>query len=210
MRNKWIKRFVPLLALLLLALWPVAYAYAHTDDMSGPDAIQIEVAEASTDSNAGIVTNTSGQAGQVIAQEPIHTLSARLASNNVITAPDTELPSHVYVLNNREIMTEVIWSEINKARHTAEEPSSDPKTTSARGTIRASVTVTPARIIVVDDNDRIVEIWSNTTGMKRDFYSLRIKEQSLQGLEHCLTQQILAEYNRLLGEVDWTETGRVY
>ena len=46
------KRFFPLLALLLLAPWPVAYAYAHTDYMSGPDAILVEVAEAVADSCA--------------------------------------------------------------------------------------------------------------------------------------------------------------
>ncbi|GAG88279.1 unnamed protein product [marine sediment metagenome] len=63
---------------------------------------------------------------------------------------------------------------------------------------------------MVDENDTIVEIWSNTTGTKRNFYSLRVKEQSLQGPEHPLTQEILTQYNRLLGEVDWTETGQVY
>lgn len=95
------------LALLLFALWPVTYAYAHTDYMSGPDVILVEVAEASADSNVGTISNaTSGQAGQVITQEPIHTLSATLASDNVITAPATVLPSHVYVLNNREIVTD--------------------------------------------------------------------------------------------------------
>ena len=81
------------------------------------------------------------------------------------------------------------------------------QTASSAGTIRASVTVTPSRLIVVNENERIVEIWSNTTGTKMNFYSLRVKEQSLQGSKHPLTQEILAQYNRLLGEVDWTETG---
>ena len=48
MRNKWIKRFFPLIVLLLLAPWPVAYA--HTFDanaMSEQDTARIEVAEAS-------------------------------------------------------------------------------------------------------------------------------------------------------------------
>ena len=44
----YFKRFFPLLALLLLALWPVAYAYAHTDDMPGPDVILVEVAATTT------------------------------------------------------------------------------------------------------------------------------------------------------------------
>jgi len=45
MRNKMIKRLFPLLALLLLAPWPVAYA--HDNAMAGQEPIQIEVAEAS-------------------------------------------------------------------------------------------------------------------------------------------------------------------
>ena len=48
MRNKWIKRFFPLIVLLLLAPWPVAYA--HTFDanaMSEQDTARIEIAEVS-------------------------------------------------------------------------------------------------------------------------------------------------------------------
>ena len=196
---------------MLLALWPVAYAYAHTDDMLGPDAILVEVAEASADSNVGTVSNaTSGQASQVITEEPIHTLSATLASDNVITAPATVLPSHVYVLNNREIVTDKTSSQVDELLGTTEKPSSHREATSHCGTIKASVTGASSRLIVVDGNDRIVEIWSNTTGTKRVFYSLRVKEQQPQGLEHPLTQAILAQYNRLLGKVDWTQTGQVY
>ncbi len=47
MRNKWIKRFFPLFALLLLAPWPVAYAHTYDDDMAGQDTVRLEVAEAS-------------------------------------------------------------------------------------------------------------------------------------------------------------------
>ncbi len=46
MRNKWIKRFFPLFALLLLAPWPVAYAHTYTDE-AGQDTVRIEIAEAS-------------------------------------------------------------------------------------------------------------------------------------------------------------------
>jgi len=47
MRNKWFKRFFPLLATLLLLPWPVAYAYDADGALSGQDAVQIEVAEVS-------------------------------------------------------------------------------------------------------------------------------------------------------------------
>ncbi len=46
MRNKWIKRFFPLFALLLLAPWPVAYAYTFDGGTTGQDGVQIAVAEA--------------------------------------------------------------------------------------------------------------------------------------------------------------------
>lgn len=47
MRNKWIKRLFPIMALLLLAPWPVAYAHTYDDEMVRRDGIQIAVAEAS-------------------------------------------------------------------------------------------------------------------------------------------------------------------
>ncbi len=160
---------------------------------------------------ATISNAASGQTSQVLAQEPTNALSAGFVSNNtVITAPETVLPGHVYVLNNREIVTEKPSSEIDRLCDTVEVTSSQHETTSHCATIRARVTVASSRLIVVDENDRLIEIWSNTTGTKRAFYSLRVREHQWQGLEHPLTQEILAQYNRLLGEVDWSNKGRVY
>ena len=45
MRNKWIKRIFPILALLILAPWPVAYAHTFTDDTAGQETIQVEAAD---------------------------------------------------------------------------------------------------------------------------------------------------------------------
>ena len=160
----------------------------------------------------GIVSDAaSGQTSQVLAQEPSYTLSAESIPNSaVITVPKTVLPSRIYVLNNREIVTEKPLSKTDKLEGIAEEPSSHSETTSHCATIRASVTAASSRLIVVDENNTIVEIWSNTTGTKRSFYSLRVKEQSWQGPEHPLTPGILAQYNRLLTEVDWSNRGKVY
>jgi hypothetical protein len=47
MRNKWFKRLFPLLALLLLAPWPVAYAHTFDGEMAGQEGVQIVIAEAS-------------------------------------------------------------------------------------------------------------------------------------------------------------------
>ncbi len=160
----------------------------------------------------GVVSNaTSGQTSQVLAQEPSYTLSTESIPNSaVITVPKTVLPSHVYVLNNCEIVTEKPLSETDKLEDIVEEPSSHSETNSHYATITASVTVASSRLIVVDENDTIVEIWSNTTGTKRSFYSLRVKEQHWQGPGHPLTPGILTQYNRLLAEVDWSNSGRVY
>ena len=47
MRNKWIKRFFPLIVLLLLAPWPVAYAHDVSDGVVGEETVRLEVAEVS-------------------------------------------------------------------------------------------------------------------------------------------------------------------
>ena len=80
MRNKWIKRLLPLIVLLLLTSWSVTYVYADNDNITSQDTARIETTAAS------VATNT--------------------ASVDTITAPEEVLPSHVYVLNNREIVTE--------------------------------------------------------------------------------------------------------
>ena len=51
MRNKWIKRFSPLIAMLLLAPWPVAYTYDYNKDITGQDTVQMEVAKARRQEN---------------------------------------------------------------------------------------------------------------------------------------------------------------
>ena len=48
MRNKWIKRFFPLIVLLLLAPWPVAYAHDISDGVLGEETVRMEAAEVST------------------------------------------------------------------------------------------------------------------------------------------------------------------
>ena len=44
---KFIKKIFPLLAVLLLAPWPVAYAHTYADDTVGQEPVRIEVAEPS-------------------------------------------------------------------------------------------------------------------------------------------------------------------
>lgn len=160
----------------------------------------------------GAIANVAvGETGKGFAQESAGTPPAGLISSDALfKAPAGVLPSRVYVLNNRKIVTEKPSSEMDKLQATAEEPSSLSETASRSATIRASVTAASSRLIVVDENDRIIEIWSNTTGTKRGFYSLRVREGSWQGVEHPLSPGVLDQYNRLLGEVDWSINGRAY
>lgn len=47
MTERFIRKIFPLLAVLLLTPWPVAYAQSYNGDIVGQNAVQIEVAEAS-------------------------------------------------------------------------------------------------------------------------------------------------------------------
>ena len=47
MRNRFIKLIFPVIVVLLLAPWPVAYAYSYQGEMVSPGAVQIEAADAS-------------------------------------------------------------------------------------------------------------------------------------------------------------------
>ena len=73
----------------------------------------------------------------------------------------------------------------------------------------ASVTVTAAtegrRLVVVDGEDRIVAIWSNTTALNP---SLVVR--SMDGTERAITDGVLHQYQGLLEEIDWTQRGLVY
>ena len=82
---KW---FSPLFALLVLAPWSITHVYAHSSNTADQDAVQIETTESWTASVA--------------------------AAEDAITAPSEILPSHVYVLNNREIVTKETWREMMK------------------------------------------------------------------------------------------------
>jgi hypothetical protein len=62
MRNKWLKRFFPILALLLLIPWPIAYAYDVDGALAGQDAVQIEVAEVSAQPTWSVFGGAIGNA----------------------------------------------------------------------------------------------------------------------------------------------------
>lgn len=85
------------------------------------------------------------------------------------------------MLNNREIVTDKTSSQVDELPGTTEESFSHREATSHCGTIKASVTGASSHLIVVDGNDRIVEIWSNTTGTKRVFTLSGLRNSSHKG-----------------------------
>ena len=153
---------------------------------------------------------------QVLEQEPAlshHTESETevanapiaLQSPSIVLVQASTMPSHVYIFNNRETVT-----ELPLIQGGADSLSSGEDDAASQGVVSVRVSVAPLRLIVIDNTDTITEIWSNTTGSKRDYYSLRVKEGSKQGADHPLTQGIVAQYNHLGKDIDWQEKGQVY
>ncbi len=95
MRNRWIKRFFPLFALVLLAPWPVAYAFddsANSQDTVGQDEIRIEIAE---DSAKPDLTVFGKAIGSVNSGELFH-IDASSNSADIVTT--------LYLSNSQELI----------------------------------------------------------------------------------------------------------
>ena len=89
MRNKWIKRIFPFVALSLLLPWPVAYAF---DDAAGQETVKIEVADES-------VKPTSTVFGQAICGVDSGELFNIDASNNA-----ADIVVTLYITNAEELV----------------------------------------------------------------------------------------------------------
>jgi len=113
------------------------------------------------------------------------------------------LPNRVFIIGNHELVTLIPSIPISHIESTVENSGSENVTI-------ASVIILPSRQIVVGDNDKITEVWSNTSGMDYGFYSLSVWQEKLNGTEHHMTQEILSQYNKLVKQIDWNKMGRVY
>ncbi len=60
MRNRFTKFIFPLIVVLLLAPWPVAYAYSYDDALAAPGAVRIEVAEPSAAPSGNVFRRSVG------------------------------------------------------------------------------------------------------------------------------------------------------
>lgn len=89
-------------------------------------------------------------------------------------------------------------------------PSAQSQAGHASATVMISARIDPARLLVLDDEGRVVEIWSNTGAAVGDpLLSARL--HSIDGpvlLE--IPPQALNDYRLLLDEVDWSVLGLTY
>ncbi len=93
MKKTWIKRLFPVLAVLLLAPWPVAYAYDFNDGMVSPNGVRLEIAEAPSQPAWRVNRNAIGGVG-----EPIDLFYIDTADR----AADT--PVNLYLTNAEELI----------------------------------------------------------------------------------------------------------
>jgi len=69
------------------------------------------------------------------------------------------------------------------------------------------VEIRGTRVIVVDDEDRVLAVWSNTSASDCD---LVVREMSVNGPERVAAGAPLWRYRELVEDVDWTRRGLVY
>ncbi len=88
MRNRFAKLIFPLLAVLLLAPWPVAYAYSYEGELGGKGKIRIEAAEPSAAPSAvafgrAVGSVTAGDLFYIDATDSIADITVTLHLTNV-------------------------------------------------------------------------------------------------------------------------------
>ncbi|MFQ6014191.1 MAG: hypothetical protein ACE5NP_01950 [Anaerolineae bacterium] len=113
------------------------------------------------------------------------------------------------------LVTIAIWPAVSNADRLAGDKPQEPlsqavppaEVLSASGVVTVTVTVRPLRVLVVDEEGTITQIWSNTD---QPNHRLVGRLGSDQGPEVPITQEIRSQYQALLGSIDWQKRGRVY
>ena len=117
LRNKWIKRFFPLIVLLLLIPWPVAYANTYTGHEAGPHGVRVHAAEASTAPSMTVFRDTIGgvAAGTLFNIDAIES-PADLSATVHITNSQDLVHHYKYLILNLGIYVEGIdgnWEQVS-------------------------------------------------------------------------------------------------
>lgn len=71
------------------------------------------------------------------------------------------------------------------------------------------ITVKPSRIIVIDEQNQIKQIWSNTGGSVNE-YEIFVRKQSAGGILVDYTPAIRKKYQALEQTINWAPAGVVY
>ena len=116
--------------------------------------------------------------------------------------PLEQLPDRTFVLNGTSIVDSMDFVGPEYLLVTQAPASGN--------TLVVTATVIPSRLIVVDANGDITGIWSNTSTAGPSYYALMVRQGSMNGDEHPLTDHILDQYNNLLDQINWAVRGRVY
>jgi len=137
MNKKLLKRIFPLIAVLLLAPWPIAYGHDASDGMVGEETVQIEVAEAS----AQPTWNAFGKAiGGVDTPGDLFYIDATdsqidIQVNLYITNAQELSHCYRYLILNVGIYVESDAGEWNKAAQWNGEPTADTFITLRNGQV---------------------------------------------------------------------------
>ena len=134
--------------------------------------------------------------GPATERPPGHTDSASRAVN-----PES-LPSRALIIDGRLVLA--------GEAPLSSQPSASEPTPSRGGTVTITAELLPSRLIAVDEDGRIVGIWSNTVGGASTAYVLTVRRQHPKGEAYPLTQEVLHQYEQLSDQVDWRVRGRVY
>ena len=90
---------------------------------------------------------------------------------------------------------------------TGDDLASEQESAGILSSVVATGEVKGVRLLVVDDSDALVAIWSNTFSPE---HSLVVRVGHRNGPEHALTESILRQYQAVVDGVAWTQRGLVY
>jgi len=87
------------------------------------------------------------------------------------------------------------------------QPTDAASTISSGASVSVGAGVLGVRMLVVDSQDNVVAVWSNTANPGAQVV---VREGSANGPEHELTAEVKCQYERLLEDLDWGRKGLVY
>jgi hypothetical protein len=101
----------------------------------------------------------------------------------------------------------VVFSCLVFASAFAENDTGYSEGTATGDSVSATAMINGIRLIVVDHNDTITGIWSNTSTSRSNIV---VREGGSSGADHPLNDAIAKQYNSISMQVDWGGRGQVF